>query len=202
MPREVYGLGICNRRGSGGGNGEGFNKSEPECGSACPSRTLPFGNDPEIPLSHEVIKLGQPVLVSYVQIRSCWSRAPMASPETTARLRNRWSSSLPECSTCIGRSYDDLHNFRPAGQYCRLLNGYLLSLHRGTALVHQMMEHDLRGMQELGACKCAHDLKIALECFENEFSTEDRGSRLACSEAVADSGKTPPSSFPTSSTPP
>ena len=107
-----------------------------------------------------------------------------------------------KCSTCVGKCYDDLHNFRPAGRYCRLLNSYLLSLHRGAASVHEMILNDLQGMQELGAYKNALDLQIVLDCFLSEFSPTIDGSRQANYEAVEESGEGPPSLFSSSSTPP
>jgi hypothetical protein len=76
-----------------------------------------------------------------------------------------------DCSTCIGKSYDEEQNFRREGRYCHLLCGYLSNLHRGSAEVHAMILRDLQGMQELGAYKYSLDLKIVLECFLTEFPT-------------------------------
>jgi hypothetical protein len=44
-------------------------------------------------------------------------------------------------------------------------------MHRGSTEVHEMIRHDLQGMQELGAYKYALDLEIVLGCFLAEFPT-------------------------------
>jgi hypothetical protein len=80
-----------------------------------------------------------------------------------------WRTPVEKCANCVGKSFDNLHNFRAEGDYCRLLTGYVINLHRGRDGVEDMIRADIQGMRDLGAQKYAFDLCVVLECYRAEF---------------------------------